>query len=180
MRVDGVNEYIDPEYLPEGIQFEECHHLRSDDVEAILKHWIARKAAGKVPLIFKRVVKEVRRRKRTNKQQAVEDRSDSDETQPEQPDNPPTEDEEDPQHDSAGGRPQEGLPDQGSGDVSGRLSAVSAPTNMAIEDADLATLSSLTRIQKKTQILRMALPVAYLRKGLLTKAREMFPAGSPL
>ena len=140
MRVDGVNEYIDPEYLPEGIHLEECHHLHSDVVEAVLKHWIDRKAAGKVPLIFKKVATKFRRHKRTDKQQAVDDPNNYDEVQPERPDDEQTEDEQDPQNGAAGSVPEGGHPDQGSGDAPGRSSAVSGPINMAIEDADFATL----------------------------------------
>jgi len=144
MRVDGVNEYIDPEYLPEGIHLEECHHLHSDVVEAVLKHWIDRKAAGKVPLIFKKVATKFRRHKRTDKQQAVDDPNNYDEVQPERPDDEQTEDEQDPQNGAAGSVPEGGHPDQGSGDAPGRPSAVSGPIDMVIEGTNFPNPSSMT------------------------------------
>jgi hypothetical protein len=138
LSVEGVNEYIDPEHLPEGIKLVECHHLISDDIEAIVKHWITRKAAGKVPLIFKKVHKRVRHRKQTDKQQAAGGREVSDDSDERQSGGV------DP-HGAAGGVPQERRPDQGPGDAPGRPSAVSGTVNKAIEDADYLTLSSLTQ-----------------------------------
>ena len=50
-------DYIEPEYLPKDVTLRQYYHIRRQDVNAILKHWAQRQAAGKVPFAFKKVGK---------------------------------------------------------------------------------------------------------------------------
>lgn len=58
------NDFIEAKYLPKNIDLEQYYHLVQDDVNAILKHWTERQAAGEVPLQFKKV-EAARKNKRT-------------------------------------------------------------------------------------------------------------------
>lgn len=49
--------FIEPKYLPKGVTLTQYHHLRQQDVDALLKHWALRQTAGDVPLKFRKVVK---------------------------------------------------------------------------------------------------------------------------
>lgn len=49
------DDFIDPKYLPKNLILEQFHHLRQDDVNAMLNHWAERQAAGEVPFQFKKV-----------------------------------------------------------------------------------------------------------------------------
>ena len=60
------DEYIEPEYLPENVTLKQFHHLRQEDVNAILGHWAQRKADGKVPFRFRKAAKATRKDKRTS------------------------------------------------------------------------------------------------------------------
>ena len=50
------NNYIKDKYLPMNITLEQYYHLRQDDVNAMLKHWMERQAASEVPFQFKKEV----------------------------------------------------------------------------------------------------------------------------
>ncbi|KAH9027300.1 hypothetical protein EDB84DRAFT_1563480 [Lactarius hengduanensis] len=54
---EAQGDFIAAEYLPEGVTLTQYHHLRLEDANALLKHWIQRQAAGKVPFRFKKVQK---------------------------------------------------------------------------------------------------------------------------
>lgn len=58
------DDFIDPKYLPKNLILEQFHHLRQDDVNAMLNHWTERQAAGEVPFQFKKV-NAARKNKRT-------------------------------------------------------------------------------------------------------------------
>jgi hypothetical protein len=51
-------DYIEPKYLPKRVTLKQYYHLTRQDVNAILKHWTRRQAAGKVPFCFRRAVQE--------------------------------------------------------------------------------------------------------------------------
>jgi hypothetical protein len=51
-------EFIKPKYLPKNVMLRQYHHLHRDEVDALLKHWVRRQAAGKVPLCFREKVKD--------------------------------------------------------------------------------------------------------------------------
>ena len=55
-------DYIKAKYLPEQVALTQYYHLRQEDVNAILKHWTWRQAAGKVPLRFKKAAKTIRQK----------------------------------------------------------------------------------------------------------------------
>jgi len=59
------DEYIEPEYLPENITLKQFHHLRQEDVNAILGRWAQRKADSKVPFHFRKAAKATQKDKRT-------------------------------------------------------------------------------------------------------------------
>ncbi|KAI9431798.1 hypothetical protein H4582DRAFT_2084465 [Lactarius indigo] len=50
-------DFIAAEYLPEGVTLTQYHHIRLDDANSLLKHWIQRRAAGEIPFRFKKVDK---------------------------------------------------------------------------------------------------------------------------
>ncbi|KAH9009879.1 hypothetical protein EDB85DRAFT_1902660 [Lactarius pseudohatsudake] len=54
---EAQGDFIATEYLPEGVTLTQYHHLRLEDANALLKHWIQRQAAGKVQFHFKKVQK---------------------------------------------------------------------------------------------------------------------------
>jgi hypothetical protein len=48
-------EYIKSEYLPEeNIELKQYYHLLQGDIDLMLKHWVERQAAGKIPLKFRK------------------------------------------------------------------------------------------------------------------------------
>jgi hypothetical protein len=51
-------EFIKPKYLPKQVVLRQYYHLRRDEVDALLKHWTRRQTAGKVPLRFRKEVKD--------------------------------------------------------------------------------------------------------------------------
>lgn len=51
-------EFIKPKYLPKNVTLRQYHHLHRDEVDALLKHWVRRQAAGKPPLRFREMVKD--------------------------------------------------------------------------------------------------------------------------
>ena len=51
--------YIEAKYLPKDVALKQYYHLRQEDVNAILKHWMQRKADGEVPFLFKKAVKAI-------------------------------------------------------------------------------------------------------------------------
>jgi hypothetical protein len=55
--------YIKPKYLPQQVALKQFYHLTRKDVNAILKHWTQRQAAGKVPFRFKNAAKAIQRNK---------------------------------------------------------------------------------------------------------------------
>lgn len=54
---EAHNDFILSKYLPRGVTLIQYHHLHSKDVNALLRHWIYRKATGEVPLQFKKVAR---------------------------------------------------------------------------------------------------------------------------
>lgn len=55
-RMKGNEEdYILPEYLPEGIPFSQFHHMHLEDLNSLLQHWTQRQAAGDIPFRFKKL-----------------------------------------------------------------------------------------------------------------------------
>jgi len=52
--------------LPENITLKQFHHLRQEDVNAILGHWAQRKADSKVPFRFRKAAKAMQKDKRTS------------------------------------------------------------------------------------------------------------------
>ena len=57
--------YIRPKYLPEGVTLKQYYHLCQANVDAILKHWTWRQAAGKIPFCFRKAVKAIWQNKHT-------------------------------------------------------------------------------------------------------------------
>jgi hypothetical protein len=57
--------YIKPKYLPQQVALKQFYHLTRKDINAILKHWTQRQAAGKVPFRFKNAAKAIQRNKPT-------------------------------------------------------------------------------------------------------------------
>jgi hypothetical protein len=53
METGNPDDFIDPIYLPEGIQLTQYHHLHVADCDKMLLHWTNRKAAGEVVFRFK-------------------------------------------------------------------------------------------------------------------------------
>ena len=45
-----------PKYMPKKVTLQQYYHLRQEDVEAILKHWTLRQAAGKALFRFRKTV----------------------------------------------------------------------------------------------------------------------------
>ncbi|KAH9035450.1 hypothetical protein EDB83DRAFT_2318750 [Lactarius deliciosus] len=54
---EAQGNWIAAEYLPEGVTLMQYHHICLDDANSLLKHWIQRQAAGKIPFCFKKVDK---------------------------------------------------------------------------------------------------------------------------
>ena len=50
-------DYIKQKYLPRRLTIKQYHHLRQEEVNAILKHWLKRQDSGKVPFQFRKVSK---------------------------------------------------------------------------------------------------------------------------
>ncbi|KAI9436453.1 hypothetical protein H4582DRAFT_2078612 [Lactarius indigo] len=46
-------DFILSKYLPAGVTLTQYHHIRQEDVNALLKHWTQRQAAGEIPFRFK-------------------------------------------------------------------------------------------------------------------------------
>jgi hypothetical protein len=72
------NDFIEEKYLPKNIALDQYYHLVQDDVNAMLKHWTERQAAGEVPFQFKKEVKVARKNKRTQEENAVDADAESD------------------------------------------------------------------------------------------------------
>jgi hypothetical protein len=72
------NNYIEDKYLPENVTLEQYYHLRQDDVNAMLKHWTERQAAGEVPFRFKKEVAALVAAARKNNRTPEENDADSD------------------------------------------------------------------------------------------------------
>jgi hypothetical protein len=72
------NNYIEDKYLPENVTLEQYYHLRQDDVNAMLKHWTERQAAGEVPFRFKKEVAALVAAARKNNRTSGENDADSD------------------------------------------------------------------------------------------------------
>ncbi|KAF8261511.1 hypothetical protein EI94DRAFT_795606 [Lactarius quietus] len=54
---EAPDDFILPKYLLDGVALTQYHHLRLQDVNALLKHWAQRQAAGEILLRFKKVKK---------------------------------------------------------------------------------------------------------------------------
>ncbi|KAH9012877.1 hypothetical protein EDB84DRAFT_1568967 [Lactarius hengduanensis] len=54
---EAQGDWIAAEYLPEGVTLTQYHHIRLDDANSLLKHWIQRQAAGEIPFRFKKLDK---------------------------------------------------------------------------------------------------------------------------
>jgi len=52
-------DYIEAKYLPKDVALKQYNHLRQEDVNTILKHWMWRKADSEVPFLFKKAVKAI-------------------------------------------------------------------------------------------------------------------------
>ena len=63
---DARDKYIKPKYLPKDVVIKQFHHIRLDDLNALLEHWTSRQAAGKVPLRFTKAVNGIRQDKGTS------------------------------------------------------------------------------------------------------------------
>ena len=64
---ENQDNFILPEYLPDGYTLTQYHHIRLEDANALLKHWTQRQASGEVPFRFKNKNSPMpdRRRRRT-------------------------------------------------------------------------------------------------------------------
>ncbi|KAF8268514.1 hypothetical protein EI94DRAFT_1700174 [Lactarius quietus] len=60
---DAQGDFIHPKCLPSGITLTQYHHIRHEDVDALLQHWSWRQGAGEIPLRFKNIGKADRREK---------------------------------------------------------------------------------------------------------------------
>ena len=85
-------DYVKPKYLPKRVTLKQYYHFCQKDVDAILKHWTRRQAAGKVPFCFKKAVKAIQK----NKRPSDEEENDAD------TDMGPGEESQDPQEDDGG------------------------------------------------------------------------------
>ncbi len=56
-------DYIKPKYLSKQVTLKQYYHLCQKDVNAMLKHWMWRQAASKVPFHFRKVAKAIWRNK---------------------------------------------------------------------------------------------------------------------
>ncbi|KAH9020903.1 hypothetical protein EDB85DRAFT_2152752 [Lactarius pseudohatsudake] len=54
---EAQGDWIAAEYLPEGVTLMQYHHIRLDNANSLLKHWIQRQAAGEIPFHFKKLDK---------------------------------------------------------------------------------------------------------------------------
>ncbi|KAH9012500.1 hypothetical protein EDB85DRAFT_2158986 [Lactarius pseudohatsudake] len=54
---EAQGDWIAAEYLPEGVTLTQYHHIRLDDANSLLKHWIQRQAASEIPFRFKKLDK---------------------------------------------------------------------------------------------------------------------------
>lgn len=63
---EAQDDFIDPEHLPEGIRITQFHHLRQEEAESILNHWVARQAAGATIFQFKKTERVTRRGKQAS------------------------------------------------------------------------------------------------------------------
>ena len=43
---EAQGDFILPQYLPNGITLTQYHHIRVNDANALLQHWVQRQAAG--------------------------------------------------------------------------------------------------------------------------------------
>src|SRR6266702_546093 len=50
---EAPGDFILSKYLPASVMLTQYHHIRQEDVNALLKHWTQRQAAGKIPFHFK-------------------------------------------------------------------------------------------------------------------------------
>jgi hypothetical protein len=64
MRRGAHVEFIDPMYLPEGIELTQFHHFQKDEANSLLDHWATRQDAGAASLRFKSTTKATRHGKR--------------------------------------------------------------------------------------------------------------------
>jgi len=51
---NAPGDFILSKYLPRGVNLTQYHHLRLQDADELLKHWIRRHACGEVPFRFKK------------------------------------------------------------------------------------------------------------------------------
>ena len=54
---EAQDDFILSKYLPNGIILMQYHHIRLDDANALLQHWMQRQAAREIPLQFKNNIK---------------------------------------------------------------------------------------------------------------------------
>jgi len=50
---EAPGNFILSKYLPASVTLTQYHHICQEDVNALLKHWMQRQAAGKIPFCFK-------------------------------------------------------------------------------------------------------------------------------
>lgn len=63
---EAPGDFILAKYLPDGVTIAQFHHIRVDNVNAILKHWTQRQAAGAIPFRFRKVDKADRLSRRSS------------------------------------------------------------------------------------------------------------------
>jgi hypothetical protein len=52
---EDQDDYILPEYLPQGLTLNNFYHMRIHDLDTLLQHWAQRQASGQIPFRFKNV-----------------------------------------------------------------------------------------------------------------------------
>lgn len=49
--------------MPEGVFLKQYYHLRQADVNAMLEHWTQRQAASKIPFLFRKAIRAIRKKR---------------------------------------------------------------------------------------------------------------------
>jgi hypothetical protein len=65
---NAQDQYIQRKYLPKKVTLQQYYHLCQKDIDAILKHWMQRQAASKVPFLFRKVAKAIWKNQQTSEE----------------------------------------------------------------------------------------------------------------
>lgn len=73
--------------MPKGVALKQYYHLRREEVNSILEHWVQRQAAGKVPFRFRKMADAIQQNERASEDDSNADMVPGEETEEDLSDN---------------------------------------------------------------------------------------------